>query len=253
MAGLFKETVLTRKGIALLAKAQAEQAAIKITRAVSGNGIYEESEEEGLSLMTALKSEQQSFAPTTVARQNETNVFVRFTITNNHPENGPLLHGYYVTELGLYAEDPDEGEILYAIAIGEQDTCDFLPAYNNLLPATITVNFLIEVANAENVTITTDLSAYASRQDLNSKADGIGYDSETDEILLKANNIVISRVKLNLPAQLKITYASDETINAIINGTFTGEDEDIGTEEDSGTVEEATDEEIGSIIDGLYE
>ena len=38
----FKQAVLTNKGIALLAKAQAEHATIQISKAVTGNGVYEE-------------------------------------------------------------------------------------------------------------------------------------------------------------------------------------------------------------------
>ena len=186
----FKEAVLTRKGIALLAKAQAEKKSIAFTRAVTGNGIHEDGED--ISRCTELAGYQQEFAPTTIARQNETNVYVRFSITNN-PSYGPLEHGYYVTEIGLMANDPDEGEILYGIAIGEEDKCDYLPAYNNLLPAVIGVDFLIEVDNAENVTIVTDLSAYATNEDLDAKADRVDFDDETNELILKANGNVISR------------------------------------------------------------
>lgn len=189
----FKQAVLTNKGIALLAKAQAEHATIQISKAVTGNGVYEEGED--IAARTSLKSPKQEFAPTTILRQNETNVFVQFSITNN-PAGSPLLNGYYVTEIGLCAIDPDEGEILYSIAVGAEGRSDYLPAYNNLLPAVIGVDFLIEVSNSEDVTITTDLSAYATRADLAAKADGIGFDSSSDQIQLKANNQIISRAAL---------------------------------------------------------
>lgn len=113
----FKQAVLTNKGIALLAKAQAEHATIQISKAVTGNGVYEEGED--IAARTSLKGPKQEFAPTTILRQNETNVFVQFSITNN-PAGSPLLNGYYVTEIGLCAIDPDEGEILYSIAVGAE-------------------------------------------------------------------------------------------------------------------------------------
>lgn len=190
----FKEAVLTQKGIALLAKAQAENATIQISKAVTGAGIYEEGED--ISARTALKNPKQEFAPTTILRQNETNVFVQFSITNNPPGGEPLANGYYVTEIGLTAIDPDEGEILYSLAVGDPEKSDYLPAYNNLLPAVIGVDFLIEVSNSEDVTITTDLSAYATRADLAAKADGIGFDSSSNQIQLKVNNQIISRAAL---------------------------------------------------------
>ena len=221
----FKEAVLTRKGIALLAKAQAEEKTIAFTRAVTGSGEYEEGED--LASRTELKNYQQEFAPTTIQRQNETNVYVRFSITNN-PSYGALTHGYYVTEIGLMANDPDEGEILYGIAIADEDKADYLPAYNNLLPAVIGVDFLIEVDNAESVTIMTDLSAYATNADLNAKADHIAWDDENNKMQLKANGEVISECVISFDdvdlaayakkAELKVSYDAETEKLALMHG-----------------------------------
>ena len=150
MAGIFQEAVLTRKGIALLTKAQAGKCNIILTKAAAGNGSYASGEE--ISDLTDLKAKKQTFQLTTVTVQNQSNVFVKF-IMSNKQDTGNLVNGYYVKEIGIYAQDPDEGEILYAIAIGVENQWDFMPAYNGLLPSTITVDFLIEVSNAENVTI----------------------------------------------------------------------------------------------------
>ena len=150
MAGIFNEAVLTTKGIALLAKAQAGRCAIKLTKAETGSGSYARGED--LKARTALKSRMQTFPLNTVRTQNATNVYVKFIITNKQ-EGGNLAQGYYVKEVGLFATDPDEGEILYAIATAVENQWDYMPSYNNLLPSTITLEFLTEVSNAENVTI----------------------------------------------------------------------------------------------------
>lgn len=150
MAGLFQSAQLTQKGIALLAKAQGGRCAINLTKAASGNGTY--SSGEVINTRTALKSQKQTQPIESVKIQNQTNVNVKFVITN-HPAGGPdLANGYYVTEIGLFATDPDEGEILFAIAIGTPNQYDYMPAYNDLVPSTITVNFLTEVDNADTVT-----------------------------------------------------------------------------------------------------
>jgi len=151
MAGVFNEAVLTQKGIALLAKAQAELCTIALTKAVTGDGTYTEGED--ISQRTALKSQKQDFSINTVMVQNVTNVFVKFIITNYKSESEYLTQGYYVREIGLYAQDPDEGEILYAIATAVSGHEDYLPSYNDLLPSTITIDMLTEVANADTVTI----------------------------------------------------------------------------------------------------
>ena len=52
------------------------------------------------------------------------------------------------------------GNILYALAVGVANQWDYMPAYNDLLPSTITMDFLTEVANATDVTIVTPNSMY---------------------------------------------------------------------------------------------
>jgi phage-related tail fiber protein len=158
MAGIFNEAVLTKKGIALLAKAQAGKCTISLTKAATGSGAW--GDKEDLSAATKLKTQMQEFSLNTVKVQNQTNVYVKFIITNN-PTGGTVLEqGYYVKEVGLFAKDPDEGEILYAIATGVADQWDYMPSYNDLLPSTITIEFLTEVANASEVTIEAPNSVY---------------------------------------------------------------------------------------------
>ena len=153
MAGAFQASVLTQKGIALLAKAQVGRCTVALTKAASGDGDYDAAED--LTAKTALKSQKQTFPLTNVTILNQSNVYVKFVMSNHMDADhgGDLVDGYYVKELGLFATDPDEGEILYAIALGVVNQWDYMPAYNSLLPATITVDFLAEVSNADTVTI----------------------------------------------------------------------------------------------------
>ena len=146
----FNEAVLTRKGIGLLAKAQAGQSGIKLTKAASGCGSYEEG--ESLIEKEALKDQRQEFPLDKLSIQNSTTVSVRFTITNEQA-TGNLQEGYHVKEVGIFAEDPDEGEILYALATTVEGQWDYMPAYNSLLPTYISVEFYAEVSNAASVTI----------------------------------------------------------------------------------------------------
>lgn len=76
-------------------------------------------------------------------------------------EPGTANETYYVKEIGIFATDPDEGEILYALAIAETDQWDYMPAFNDLLPSTITIDFLLEVSNATDVTIQMPNKQYA--------------------------------------------------------------------------------------------
>lgn len=149
----FNAAVLTEKGIGLLAKAQAGQTGIEFTRAVAGNGSYDA--DERLTEKEALKDQRQEFPLDKLSVVNSTTTSIRFTITNEQA-SGNLLEGYRVKEVGLCATDPDEGEILYAIATAVEGQEDFMPAYNSLMPAYITVEFYAEVSNAAHVTIVTN-------------------------------------------------------------------------------------------------
>lgn len=184
MAGVFNQAVLTTKGIALLAKAQAGRCTISLTKAASGNGTYTAGED--LASRTALKNKMQEFSINTVVVQNRTNVYVKFIITNYPDAQHALATGYYVREIGLYATDPDEGEILYAIATAVTDQWDYMPSYNNLLPSTITIEMLTEVANASTVTIEAPNKMYLYDDNTGDKyqlgvEDGILYFEEVAE------------------------------------------------------------------------
>lgn len=146
----FNAASLTKKGISLLAKTQAGQTGIEFTKAVSGSGSY--AVDEPLTDKEALKDQKQEFPIDKLSVLNDTTVSIRFSITNQQ-ESGNLTEGYYVKEVGLFAADPDEGEILYAVATAVEDQWDYMPAYNSLMPAYITIEFYAEVSNAANVTI----------------------------------------------------------------------------------------------------
>lgn len=151
MAGTFQNSVLTAAGLLLNAKVQTGLCgAIELTKAQAGDGSY--TAEDDLESLTALKSPKQTFPIDAVSVRDTNNVFVTFQITN-HRESGDLETGYYVKEIGIFADDPDEGEILYAVAVGTADQWDYMPAYDALLPTVITIDFLTTAANAESVTI----------------------------------------------------------------------------------------------------
>lgn len=159
----FNAAVVTEKGLELLAKVHSGTTDLIISAVVTGAGEYMEGEE--LVSRTALKDQRQSFAPTAIERKHDTEAGIRFSITNN-PPSGPIAAGYNVTEIGIIATDPDDGDILYAIAVATADGSDYLPAYDGVVPAVIGAQFVIAVSNADTVIIHTDISAYATVEDL---------------------------------------------------------------------------------------
>ena len=135
---------LTKDGKALLAKAQAGKCAIQITKAQSGSGSYTSSEDT--SQRTALKTVKQTFPISNKVINTDSALVLKITL-----QNSTLTAGYDITEFGVFASDPDKGEILYSIATAS--TSDYMPAYNGVVPSVINMSYYLEVANASTVTI----------------------------------------------------------------------------------------------------
>lgn len=146
---MWNPSKLTTAGKALLAKAQAGQTSIQITKAQTGSGSY--SSGENIESRTALKTPKQTFPiQNKVISDADNTVILKIAITNKS-ETETLSTGYDITEFGIFAQDPQKGEILYSIATAS--TSDYMPAYNGVLPSVINMSYYLEVSNAENVTI----------------------------------------------------------------------------------------------------
>lgn len=146
---MWNPSKLTTAGKALLAKAQAGQTSIQITKAQTGSGSY--SSGENIESRTALKTPKQTFPiQNKVISDADNTVILKIAITNKS-EAETLSTGYDITEFGIFAQDPQKGEILYSIATAS--TSDYMPAYNGVLPSVINMSYYLEVSNAENVTI----------------------------------------------------------------------------------------------------
>lgn len=146
---MWNPSKLTTAGKALLAKAQAGQTSIQITKAQTGSGSY--SSGENIESRTALKTPKQTFPiQNKVISDADSTVILKIAITNKS-ESETLSTGYDITEFGIFAQDPQKGEILYSIATAS--TSDYMPAYNGVLSSVINMSYYLEVSNAENVTI----------------------------------------------------------------------------------------------------
>lgn len=162
----YNSSIITEAGIALIAKVTAGQVQdINITRVVTDDSDY-----SGVENLAALKQPlnlRHSFPISKKEVVNEKTVFLRSVITNKDLDDA----GYRITALGVMAQDPDKGEILYAVATAQEGKGDYFDAYNGYLPSTITVDFYIEVSNAAQVIINGGASGPATAEDLEKLAE----------------------------------------------------------------------------------
>lgn len=152
--------VLTEKGKALLTKVQAGTATMAITKAQTGSGQYDSSDD--LEARTALKSPRQNLPINSKQVKDEFVLSLKIAITNKLA-NEELQQGYTIREIGIFANDPDEGEILYSIATAQ--TPDTLPAYDGHRVAVIYCEYMLKIGNTDNVTINT-AGAFVVAEDL---------------------------------------------------------------------------------------
>lgn len=153
--GAFKSAVITTKGQALLAKVVAGTCKLEFTKiAVSENTLSGD-----LASKTGIGTIKQSEKVASVVRQNGANVKVSASFSNE-----TLGAGYYVRNIGLYATDPQDGEILYSISAADESeaTADWMPPFNGIGVSSLLVDLVTAVSNASNVSVTVDPSAGAT-------------------------------------------------------------------------------------------
>lgn len=147
---VFTRYALTRKGQQLITKSQAGLSDIKFKEFATGAGLW--TSDEDLESASELKEPKQKFPFSDIAIPdgNPSTVVLTVNITNED-----LRELYYLNEAGIMAEDPDEGDILYAILASEAAITP-VPAYNGTGHSNIALRINLEVANATSVTVNMD-------------------------------------------------------------------------------------------------
>lgn len=153
----FRQLIITNKGQALMAKLIAGTANVTFTKVAASSTTYTDAQIPGL---TGLSNIKQQVAVSKVTRINSVAVQVDAAM-----ENSVLTTGYYMNSLGLYAKDPDEGEILYAVAGANVGA--YMPPYNGITVSGAYLKLVTTVSNASNVSMNVDPAAVATIGDIN--------------------------------------------------------------------------------------
>lgn len=151
----FKQSVITNKGRALMAKLLSGKTVAQFTRIAVSSQIYTDGQ---LATLTSLANVKQS---TTVQAKpnNAATVAIEGAINNTG-----LSAGYYINTIGVYATDPDEGEILYSVAIAINN--GYMPADTGVSKSGLLLEVVTEVSNAANVNMTVNPAAVATKADI---------------------------------------------------------------------------------------
>lgn len=154
---MFKSGIVTVRGEALEAKVSAGLTTMLFTKIAIGDGVYA----GDLRALTKLTSEKQRFGISSIEISDESTVRLRTVVNNNG-----IGVGYYIREMGVYAMDPDLGEILHSIIPGVDNKFDYQPSENEFDKATMTLDIFVKTVSAETTTIMMGTGAAASAEDL---------------------------------------------------------------------------------------
>jgi len=199
----FSSFVITTKGQALMAKLIAGSGIANFTSIKTSSTVYTQ---EQLEALTALTNIKQSADISSIERINGSSVNIKGALNNT-----ALVTGYTVNTIGLYAIDPDDGEILYAVA--RATTAGYMPPYNSITSSGILFDFVVTVGNATNVTVTINPAAVATQADviaINAKiADLSGYVGYTENDIVGVEIDFVNRTFTRLAGAVGKTPGAD--------------------------------------------
>lgn len=153
----YSKLVTTEKGQALMIKMLTRTEKIKYTKICASNEKYNEGQLESL---TTLDDIRQTGVVSKLTQVDEVTIKVETAFTNTG-----LDDGYYMRTLGLYALDPDIGEILYAACIASDDNC-YMPPDNGKASTGVYINMYQRVEIADNVLLNVDSGVFATIGDI---------------------------------------------------------------------------------------
>ena len=150
----FKGGVLTDLGKALAAKVEAGKCKLQFTKMKVGEG-----SPSFIESMTDLASPKKVLDLSAVTPNDKGTCDVEAVITN-----ADLDKGFYLKEIGLFATDPDVGEILYCVATAGD--ADYIQAKGGATVLSIALHMTIAIKSIDDVVTDVDTKGLVTATDL---------------------------------------------------------------------------------------
>lgn len=146
--------IMTIQGRALEAKVTAGRCKLELTKLKVGDG-----EPHEIESMTDLAAPKLDIGISSISPTDAGICDIEGVITN-----AELEKGFYMRELGIYATDPEEGEILYAVATDSH--ADYLQAKGSSTTLSVGLHVQVVITNADSVMAIIDPKGLTTRTDL---------------------------------------------------------------------------------------
>ena len=269
-------TIITKKGMRLISKLLASEQVLNFTKVEIGSGHAEEDVDlENLTQLVFYERDGYIAKCFTSPDENIASVVCQISSIGT-------VVGFVATEAGLYAEDPDEGEILYAY-LDMWDDPQYIYAESNAISKFFEITMSVVISKVKSVTAVINMNSMITYEEFDRLSNEL-YKKITDLqkqigdlsklITNNKGNLVeaINEIAEVIIPLTKDEMMTEEDVDAIIAGTYVPEAEwatkyDIMTEADidaiiAGTyVEEEeddndedvmTEEDVDAIIAGTY-
>ncbi|UTY53563.1 hypothetical protein HNS01_10840 [Clostridium butyricum] len=158
----FNKTIITNNGRSLIAKVISGDQ-IKFTKMVSSSRDYTSFD---LSQLTDLSNVEQTIVISSIKKTSDSAVKITGIFSNKD-----LKTGYKFKTVGLYAIDPDLGEILYSVTTAS--SVDDMPANTGIGLSSITIGLVTDVSNSNNASLEVSDVATVSALEFNEFKDDV--------------------------------------------------------------------------------
>ena len=192
--------ILTNKGRSLQAKVEGGLCQLALTKLKTGDGTLAPG--QTLEALTDLVSPKQNIGISAIVVDEDQPgvVYVKGILSN-----AELTTGYLVKELGLFATDPDDGEILYAVTVDSNP--DYLQDNTSATVITEALKLAIAVSNTSDVVATLDPEGLLTVEDM----DIHNEDEDAHDGILQKVSTLLADVVSHLASSAAISISSLNT------------------------------------------
>lgn len=210
---IWENTVITEKGLALQTKLL-NGAILKITKVEAGTG-----KATDIRKQTAVMNVKQVLSLQTV-KKKEKQIVIPVLL-----ENLNLSESYELWQIGFYAEDPDEGEILYCLAQASEGK--IIPSNTESPGFSITWNFHFKISDEEKIDMQIEPAGLVSIETFNEKLGQIDQDIEIlhHHVIQKDNPHGVTKSQVGLGNVPNVstnnqtpTYSDVTTLTNLVSG-----------------------------------
>jgi len=247
-------TVLTKKGIRLIAKILGSETVLKITRAAVGTGTIPEGvEAREMEDLSCFKKDGKISRVGKVDGENQVNIAIQVNSIG-------VDENFVITEAGIFAEDPDEGEILYCYLDMTEDP-QLVYHSRNAISKMVEITMAIIVATTDQIYVEINPGSLVSIKDLEEFKEEVNIDidvrfenlrkligdlsqlkTEKKCCLVDAINEIVDVIK----PLTEYSYMTSQDIQDIVDGIYENDLDWLGM------LDAMKERDIKAIINGTY-